>query len=181
LHNCLVRIRLSAGAANKPIYRCEKDRQIVLTDIPCDAPPAAVTATSPDGKVTKSTTALRTVVGDWRGQTQFQGAESGQLLADAHTVVPLVLSFTVDGKISGTSSNNGCTLLGVWSPGLTPRLFPLDITLKGCRYGGFDRRYTGSLVATFNENSAQLTLQAYTMPIPGVPIRRYDVEATLRR
>jgi hypothetical protein len=25
------------------------------------------------------------------------------------------------------------------------------------------------------------TTQAYTMPIPGVPIRRYDVEATLRR
>jgi hypothetical protein len=100
---------------------------------------------------------------------------------EAHTVVGLTLTFTADGKVSGTSPDNGCSLLGVWSPGSTPRLFPLDITLKDCRYGGFNRRYSGNLIATFTENLAQLTLQAYTVPIPGVPLRRYDVGATLRR
>jgi hypothetical protein len=170
-------------SATKPIYRCEKGKQIILTDRPCDAPASGGPGTSAslNGEVTKSISALPTVVGDWRGQTQFQGTENGQLLQEAHTVVPVVLTFTADGKVSGTSPDNGCSLLGVWSPGMTPRLFPLDITLKDCRYAGFNRRYSGNLLATFTENSAQLMLQAYTVPIPGVPLRRYDVGATLRR
>src|ERR1700676_1635650 len=72
------------------VYHCTVNGQTVLTDKPCDSPAAAVV--SPDGS--KSISATPTVVGAWRGQTQFQGAENGQLIADAHTVVPLALSFT---------------------------------------------------------------------------------------
>ena len=175
-------IALPVSAA-KPIYRCEKDKQIILTDRPCDAPANAAGAGTPasaNGEVTKSISELPTVVGNWRGQTQFQGTENGQLLQEAHTVVGLTLTFIADGKVSGTSPDNGCSVLGVWSPGIMPRLLPLDITLKDCLYAGFNRRYSGNLLATFGENSAQLTLQAYTVPIPGVPLRRYDVSATLR-
>jgi hypothetical protein len=120
-------------------------------------------------------------VGDWRGQTQFQGAENTQVIEEAHSVVPLTLTFSADGKVSGSSAENGCSLLGLWAPGLTPRLFNLDISLKGCRYSGLNRRYAGTLLATFTDNSAQLSLSAYTVPIPGEPVRRYDVGATLRR
>jgi hypothetical protein len=60
-------------------------------------------------------------------------------------------------------------------------LFPLDLTLQSCRYPGFNRRYSGNLVETFPTNSAELALQAYTMPIPGQKVTRYDLGATLRR
>jgi hypothetical protein len=173
------------ASATSPIYRCKKDGQTVLTDKPCEgtttAPASGATAVPPSGVVGNPVPASPSVIGDWRGQTQFQGAQNGLLIEEAHTVVPLVLTFSADGKVSGTSADNGCTLLGLWAPGVTPRLFPLDVTLKGCRYAGFNRRYSGNLIATFTENSGQFSLQAYTVPIPGIPIRRYDVGATLRR
>jgi hypothetical protein len=118
------------------VYHCTVNGQTVLTDKPCNSP--AATVVSADGS--KSISATPTVVGEWRGQTQFQGTENGQLIEEAHTVVPLVVTFTVDGKVSGTSPENGCTLLGLWAPGVSPRIFPLDVTLKGCRYAGFNRR-----------------------------------------
>jgi len=68
-----------------------------------------------------------------------------------------------------------------WAPGLTPRLFNLDIALKGCRFTGLNRRYAGTLTTTFADSSAQFSLAAYALPIPGQPVRRYDVGATLRR
>lgn len=167
----------SPVAAATTVYHCTVNGQTVLTDRPCDSPAAAVV--SPDGS--KSINATPTVVGDWRGQGQFQGTENGRLIADAHTVVPLILSFTADGKVTGSSPDNGCELLGLWSVGGTPRLFTLDITLSNCRYSGFNRRYSGSFIATFPTNSAEFALQAYTLPIPGQATRRYDVGATLRR
>jgi len=108
-------------------------------------------------------------------------ARDAQVIEEAHSVMPLVLTFSADGKLSGSSADNGCALLGLWAPGLTPRLFNLDITLKGCRFAGLNRRYSGSLIATFSDNAAQFALMAYALPIPGQPIRRYDVGATLRR
>jgi hypothetical protein len=120
-------------------------------------------------------------VGDWHGQTQFQGAQNAVVIEEAHSVVPIVLTFSADGKVTAVSTDNGCAFLGLWAPGLTPRLFNLDITLKGCRYSGLNRRYAGTLLATFTDNSAQLSLSAYAVPIPGQPVRRYYVGATLRR
>jgi hypothetical protein len=116
-------------------------------------------------------------------QPQFhrRSDSGGQLIHDAHSVVLLTLTFTDDGKVSGLSPENGCKVLGIWSPGVTPRLFPLDVTLSDCRYEGFNRRYTGQLTATFEKLSGQLFLMAYTIPLPGVPVRRYDVGATLRK
>jgi hypothetical protein len=138
-------------------------------------------AVRPGGVVGKQVSESASIVGEWRGQTQFQAAEKGQLIEEAHSVVPVVLKFTADGKVSGSGPENGCTLLGLWAPGLTPRLFQLDITLSGCQYAGFNRRYSGNLVAAFAENSAQLSLLAITAPSLGQPMRRYDVGATLRR
>jgi hypothetical protein len=88
---------------------------------------------------------------------------------------------SADGKVSGSSADNGCSLLGLWAPGLTPRLFNLDITLKRCRFAGLNRRHAGTVMATFADNSARFSLFTYAPPIPGQPTRRYDVGATLRR
>ena len=138
-------------------------------------------AASPSGPVSGQGSGAQTIVGDWRGQTQFQGAQYAQVIDEAHSVVPLVLTFGADGKVSAVSPENGCELLGLWAPGSTPRLFLLDITLKGCRHSGLNRRYSGNLIATFMDNSAQLSLSAYAIPILGQPMKRYDVGATLRR
>ena len=166
------------ASAKSPIYHCVKDGQTVLTDKPCEETSAASstgTAGAAPSPVSES------VVGEWRGQTQFQGAEKGQELQEAHSVVLLALTFSADGKVSGKSADVGCEFLGLWAPSGSPRHFTLDITLKNCRYEGLNRRYSGSFIASFPENSAQLSLQAYTVPVSGIPVRRYDVGATLRR
>jgi hypothetical protein len=173
----------TSASARSPIYRCTVNGQTVLTDKPCDGatPASGIAAASPSGPPNGQISGAQTIVGDWRGQTQFQGAENTQVMEAAHSVVPLVLTFSADGKVSGSSADNGCSLLGLWAPGLTPRLFNLDITLKGCRFAGLNRRYAGTLMATFADNLAQFSLAAYALPISGQPIRRYDVGATLRR
>jgi len=186
---CLL-VLISAGlavsaSARSPVYRCTVNGQTVLTDKPCDGattvPATEVGAPAASGPASGQVSGAQTIVGNWSGQAQFQGAQNAQVIEEAHSVVPLVLTFSADGKVSGASPDNGCALLGLWAPGSTPRLFMLDITLKGCHFSGFNRRYTGSLIATFADNSAQFSLMAYALPIPGQPVRRYDVGATLRR
>jgi hypothetical protein len=170
------------ASARSTIYRCIKDGQTVLTDKPCDATASgAETAAPSSGVVGNQTASPESIVGQWRGQTQFQGAENGRELHEAHSVVPLVLTFSADGKVSGVSTDNGCTLLGLWAPGVTPRLFTLDVTLSDCRYAGLNRRYSGTVITASIDQSAQFTLMVYTVPIPGQSIRRYDVCATVRR
>jgi hypothetical protein len=175
----------TSASARTAIYRCTVNGQTVLTDKPCDSPrtlPASGVATPSSGApASGQMSGAQTIVGDWRGQTQFQGAENTQVMEAAHSVVPLVLAFSADGKVSGASADNGCSLLGLWAPGVTPRLFNLDITLKGCRFFGLNRRFVGTVIATFADNSAQFSLMTYTPPIPAQLIRRYDVGATLRR
>lgn len=172
-------------SAGSPIYRCTVNGQTVLTDKSCEStttvPSSGVAAASASGPLSGQISGAQTIVGDWRGQTQFQGAQNAQVIDEAHSVVLLVLTFSADGKVSGSSADNGCSLLGLWAPGSTPRLFPLDITIKGCRHSGLNRRYSGNLIATFADNSAQLSLSAYAIPILGQPMKRYDVGATLRR
>jgi hypothetical protein len=97
-------------SATTPVFRCQKHGQTILTDRPCDGPPTggtAVSTTSPNGELANSITALSTVVGDWRGQTQFQAAMNGVPVAEAQSVVPLTLTLSEDGKVTGSSPDNG--------------------------------------------------------------------------
>jgi len=129
----------------------------------------------------KTATGQSTVVGNWRGQTQFQANRDGVRVPDAQSVAPLLLTFGVDGKVTGSSPDNGCQLLGIWAPGLTPQLFALDVSLKRCRDARFNQRYRGTLTARIPERQAQLSLIANTPPLPGQPFWRFDVSATLRQ
>jgi hypothetical protein len=168
----LLIVGVKSVLAASPIYRCTENGQPVLTDKPC---------TSASGPTVSIGAPSLPAVGDWSGQTQFQAAQNGQQIEGGQSVVPLRLTFSADGKVSGSSTDNGCKLLGLWSPGVTPRLFMLDITLSECRYSGSNRRYSGTLTTGNLDNSAQFSLQVYAVPIPGQPLRRYDVSATLRR
>lgn len=169
----------SRGAhAAKTIYRCETNGHITLTDQPCEgSKPAEGTSTTISSSSTPST------VGVWNGQLQYSGTEAGEMITAVHTVVPLTLEFTADGKVSGVSPDNGCIWLGVWSQGGKgiERMITLDVALTSCKYAGLDRRYTGSFLLAVPDSSGQVSLLAYTPPIPGQKVRGYSLGGTLRR
>src|SRR5258708_4283396 len=103
----LISAGLAASAsARTPIYRCTENGQTVLTDKPCEnattVPASGVAAPSPSGPASGPISGAQSIVGDWRGQTQFQGAQNAQVIEEAHSVVGLVLTFSADGKVSGT-------------------------------------------------------------------------------
>jgi len=164
--------------AAKTIYRCDKGGQIVLTDQPCDGTkPAEANSTTIPSTTHPST------VGVWRGQMQYSGTEVGEMIATAHAVVPLTLDFTQDGKVSGSSPENGCEWLGVWSQSGAPvdRIITLDVSLTSCHYSGFHRRYTGTFLLGVPDSSGVVNLLAYTSPLLGQKIRAFSLGGTLRR
>jgi hypothetical protein len=168
---------LPATAATT-VYRCNRNGQTILTDRPCEAPadsanPASSPSSQPTPTIASSSTPSPT--GTWRGQAQYQGRENGQVMEQAHSVVPLILEFTADGKISGSSVDNGCKVLGVWSQGTPAQIIWLDLTLSGCRFAGLDRRYTGSFMLAKPDSSGQLNVLAAEF------VRTFDVKGTLRR
>jgi|SRR5580658_3810904 hypothetical protein len=165
--------------AAKTIYRCEKGGQITLTDKPCDE---SKPADASSGTTIPSSNSPSTV-GIWNGQLQYSGTEAGETIPAAHTVVPLTLEFTLDGKVTGASPDNGCNWLGVWSQGGKgiERMISLDVALTSCKYAGLDRRYTGTFLLAVPDSSGQVSLLAYTPPIPGQKIRGYTLGGTLRR
>jgi Domain of unknown function (DUF4124) len=164
---------LSPAFADKTVYRCTQNGQTVFTDKTCDAKQASSPTPRPAAAVL--------LTGDWQGQTQFQGRERGELLADAHSVVPLNLKFSADGKVSGASPESGCNFLGIWSQGDPARIVWLDVTLSGCRYAGLNRRYSGSFMLAKPESSGQLSLQSSEQPQGAQGARQFDVKATLHR
>jgi hypothetical protein len=166
------------ASAATTVYRCSKNGQTILTDRPCDGPAdSAKPANAPSSQSTATIASSSTPppTGTWRGQVQYQGRENGQVMEQAHTVAPLTLEFTADGKVSGSSVDNGCRVLGVWSQGGPPQIIWVDITLSACRFAGLDRRYTGSFLLAKPDSSGLLNVLATEF------VRTYDVKGTLRR
>jgi hypothetical protein len=156
---------------------------VTLTDQPCDGSTTSTSSNSPAPSSSAATTIPSSrnpsPVGDWRGQMQYQGRENGQTMPQAHTVVPLVVNFTADGKVSGSSADNGCKWLGVWSQG--GRIVSVDVSLTECSYAGLDRRYAGSFLLGVPDSTGEVMLQAFALPIPGQSARAYDIKGTLQR
>jgi hypothetical protein len=168
--------------AAKTIYKCTKDGQITLTDKPCDSSTSDSPSSSSapqSGGTTIASSSNPSPVGDWHGQMQYQGRENGQTLEEAHSVVPSLLTFTADGKVSGGTQEKGCKWLGVWSGG--GRIVSIDMSLTGCAYGGLNRRFAGTFLLGVPDSSGEMQLQAFTMPFPGQGARGYDIKGTLRR
>ena len=123
-----------------------------------------------------------TPYGTWRGQAQYQASENGELISDAHAVVPLVIQVEKQGRVRGASPENGCKMLGVATPYVTPNVLKLDVTLSGCRYSAFNRRYSGSLALYQSSNSVQFSLQSINVASAFIGKVGYlDIKATLRR
>jgi len=163
----------ATARAAKTIYRCEKDGQVTLTDTPYggESSPVGSAAATRSSQITMSSTSNPTPAGIWQGQIQYQGRENGQTLEEAHSVVPIILEFTADEKISGATNDNGCKWLGVWSQG--GRIVSIDVSLTACQYGGLNRRYAGTYLLAVSDSSGEMGLQAYTPRLPSTKIRLY--------
>jgi len=163
-------------------FKCIRDGQTILKDRPCA--PAPVDSSSPSAAPSDSTLTVSapslSPVGKWSGQVQYQANENGEVLQAAHTVVPLFAEFTPDGKVTGSSEENGCKLLGIWSQD-PQHIVWLDVTLDACRFPGLNRRFGGSLLLAKSANSALLRISATDLPRAGERARLYDIEGTLRR
>lgn len=172
---------VSSTVAGTTVYKCVKDGQITLTDKPCPSEKG-----NTDSSTGQSTTTVvpsskePSPVGKWSGQIQYQEASNGQTIQAAHSVALLIAEFTADGKVMGSSSENGCQLLGVWSAG-GQTLNWIDLTLSNCNYAELNRRYHGSLILARPDSSGNLQVQSIGTPFSKDTAKVFDVKGTLRR
>lgn len=179
--------------ADEPFYRCVVNGKTIYTDKPCDVPTlpgvegsSAPISSTTAGQAGKSAQSIEldytTPYGIWRGQAQYQASEKGQLMHDAHAVLPLVLQVEKQGRVRGASPENGCKMLGVAAPYVTPNILMLDVTLSECRYPAFNQRYSGTLALYQSSNSVQFSLQSINVASAFVGnVGHFDIKATMRR
>jgi hypothetical protein len=159
-----------------------KDGQVTLTDKPCDGSSTTHQGALATAPITVASSKNLSPVGTWSGQIQYQESQNGQTVAAAHSVALLRAEFAADGKVSGVSDGNGCSLLGVWSDG-GQTLVWIDMTLSGCNYADLNRRYHGSFILARPDSSGQLAAESLGMPAPFSKDvgKLYDIKGTLRR
>jgi hypothetical protein len=117
--------------------------------------------------------------GHWSGQAQYQAMIGGVSDSTAHVVIDMALDIDPRGKVTGFSSENGCRLLGVASPGVAPHIVMLDITLTNCTYARFNRVYKGQLAVLGKDGHGSFQLTAIDMTPPKGAT--FTLSATLQR
>jgi hypothetical protein len=174
------------AAAHSQVYRCTTNGKVTYSDTQCAVNTKRGPATPPDTTVQQSTgvpvpakTTAASFYGGWTGQAQYQATTKGQSVDAAHAVVNLALVIAPDGKLSGDSKDNGCHALGIASPQSSQTL-KLDVSLTGCQYAGYNRRYTGTFGLPPGKDYATVSLLAYDVR-PGTPSAMYDIKATMQR
>ena len=163
-------------------YRCVENGKTLFTDKPC---PSEVTPAEPKGNSPKvigdsANSAYSTRYGDWRGQVQYQASLNGQPISEAHAIAQTTVTIDPQGKIAGSSPENGCKMKGISSPGMTPTVLNLDITPSGCNFRKLNRRMFGTLALYPAEKQAQFWIYAHPVDLLN-PGQSYDIKGTLRR
>ncbi len=163
-------------------YRCLENDKTLFTDKPCATQETSKPSQGNTPKVIgdSGNSAYTSLDGDWRGQLQYQATHKGESISAAHAIVQATISIDPQGKILGASPENGCKMKGIASPGLTPDLLSLDITLTGCTFGKFNRRLTGTLALSRAEKRTQFWIYAHPVDFLD-PGWSYDIKGTLRR
>jgi hypothetical protein len=165
-------------------YRCVEDGRTLLTDRPCKSEEGQ-SDQNLQGKPNNvfgdaADSAYTTTTGGWRGQTQYQATVSGVVSPEAHAVVQMTIEIDPQGKVIGSSPENGCQLKGLATPGVTAAIANLDVTFSGCTYNGFNRRMSGRLAVYSAKKYAQLSLSGFSMGV-GKIAASFDIRATMRR
>jgi len=172
-----------APSAAQTIYRCEQGGRVTYTDSPCSRPlvqqSAAAAAANAGAKQTVVGGGYEKPHGPWRGEVQYQLMNAGLRSEGTHFVVPLIVEIAEEGKFVGASPDNNCRMLGIASPGHTPKMLNLDVTVSNCAATDLNQRYHGSLIMDTANRSAQLRLHAQRIGIGMVLIA--DIKATVRR
>lgn len=144
-------------------YRCVENGKTTFTERPCadspKAPDAGKPGSGPKVLGDSANSAYGTPNGSWRGQVQYQATGSMGVIGEAMAVVSMTLDIDPQGKVIGSSSENGCKAKGIASPATSPLSLSLDVTLVGCHYSGLNRRYFGSLNVDQQKKQAQFSLQ----------------------
>ena len=169
-------------AAHAEVYRCTANGNVTYRDTPCDRPsvPPLLQQAPPQPAVPLAPVAGKPdFYGGWSGQAQYQATINSRPVDEAHAVVDLVLIIDPKGKLTGASQANGCRILGLASPE-SSQTMKLDVTFSGCRYPGFNRRFTGTLGLPPGKSFSTVSLVAYGVR-PGAPSSMYDITATMRR
>lgn len=166
------------------VYRCEHGGRVTYTDVPCGRPSiqdgkSAAAAANLGGGQAVVVGGYENPYGPWRGQAQYQVRNAGLRNDGTHSVVPLVLEISEDGRLAGSSPEIGCRVLGLASPGYTPKMLNLDVTLSNCAARDMNQRYRGSLIINSKERTGRLTLNAQRIGIGTAVIA--DIQAVLRR
>ncbi|HJV25643.1 MAG TPA: hypothetical protein VJ673_08140 [Aromatoleum sp.] len=176
-------ITLPTIAYAQAIYRCEQGGRVNYTDSPCNRPLIqsgnAAPASAASVKQTVVGGGYEKPNGPWQGEAQYQVMNSGLIQGGTHFVVPLSIEISEGGKFVGSSPENNCKLLGIASPGYTPKILNLDVTLSNCAAGDLNQRYQGALVLNTAARTAQLSLHAQKIGIGMALIA--DVKGTMRR
>jgi hypothetical protein len=165
-------------------YRCVEDGRTLLTDRPCKSEEGQRDQ-NPQGKTNNvfgdaADSAYTTTTGAWRGQTQYQATVSGAVSREAHAVVQMTIEIDPQGKVMGSSPENGCQLKGIATPGGLATIANLDVTFSGCTYNGYNRRMSGRLAVYSAKKYAQLSLSGFSMGV-GKIAASFDIRATMRR
>jgi hypothetical protein len=117
--------------------------------------------------------------GEWRGQAQYQAIVKTASDPAAHAVIDLVVDIDPRGKVTGSSPENGCRMLGIAKPGIATNLM-LNVTLTDCKYARFNRVYNGYIAPSKARQYATFSLQAIDVT-PGTGGATFNIEATMRR
>ena len=120
-----------------------------------------------------------TPYGEWRGQAQYQALINTTSDPAAHVVTNLIVNIDPQGKVLGSSQENGCQLLGIAAPGLAPTIVTLDVTLTKCNYVGLNRTYRGLLAVYEKDRYATFSLQA--VQIAAGKAGTFTITSTMRR
>jgi hypothetical protein len=177
----LLAIIFSPGAIAQ--YRCVENGKTTFSDKPCVAEVKPVTPIGNAPKILgdNNNSAYGSPYGDWRGDAQYQARVNGALVSDAHTVIPMTISISPQGKVLGISEQNQCRMKGIASPGIMPNSLSLDVTFSGCGYPGYNQRMGGYLNLNAAQKQVQLSLNGFVIQSLGRGSEQYDIRATMRR
>lgn len=120
-----------------------------------------------------------TPYGEWRGQTEYQAFIKTTSDPAAHLVTNLTILIDPSGKVTGTSTENNCKLLGLASPGSAPFIVMLKVTVTGCTYQGLNKTYQGLLSVFTKDKYAKFSLQA--IDISSGRSGTFNITSTMRR
>lgn len=135
--------------------RCVENGRVLITDQACPGQQPVQATLEPALVAAMS---YSNAYGPWRGKVQFQHSINGQVVNEAHSVVPMLLEIDPQGKVSGISQEVGCVAKGIATQQFGPTAATLDVTLTGCKYPSYNRRMSGHLIVNQAQKFAQLTL-----------------------